>query len=93
MMKKALPLTLVVLSVGLSGCYGTFPTCKKFSDMGDTQSNKWKKEAIFLPKTIGYIFTGLYDVAIGNSIEFWKSKNPAGHTNANPAPAVVSNTR
>ncbi|MBI5240876.1 MAG: DUF3332 family protein [Elusimicrobia bacterium] len=94
MMKKLLPLALVVLSVGLSGCYGTFAASKKFSGWKDDTSNKWAKEGYFLPKCIGYIGTGLYDLVIANSIEFWSSKNPPGHTqNAQPAPTVVSNTQ
>jgi hypothetical protein len=73
-----LPLILI-LTVGLAGCYGPFNLTKKiYKWNGDAYKNKWATEGVFLGCAIFpvYFFSALGDAIIFNSIEFWGGKNP-----------------
>jgi hypothetical protein len=77
-MKKVLPLVMV-LTVVLAGCYGSFNLTKKlYKWNGDFSHQKWEKEGAFLGCAIlpVYFFATLGDAVIFNSIEFWGGKNP-----------------
>lgn len=76
-MKKMLPFVLVLV-VGLTGCYGPFRLTKKLYDWNGTVGTKWVNEGVFLGMVIipAYFFATLGDAIIFNSIEFWGGKNP-----------------
>lgn len=76
-MRKMLPLVLV-LTVGLAGCYGPFNLTKKLYKWNGDVGSKWANEGVFLGCVIlpVYFFATLGDAIIFNSIEFWGGKNP-----------------
>jgi len=77
-MRKILPFVLV-LTVGLAGCYGPFNLTKKlYKWNGSAYADKWATEGVFLGCAIVqvYTFAALGDAIIFNSIEFWGGKNP-----------------
>jgi len=78
-MKKILTLALIgtVMTISLSGCYGSFAFTKKVYDFNGQISNKWVNEAIFF--VFGgpvYGFTVFADAVVLNTIEFWTGSNP-----------------
>ncbi|MCX5795993.1 MAG: DUF3332 family protein [Elusimicrobia bacterium] len=77
MMKKALPVVLV-LTVGLAGCYGPFNLTKKLYRWNGSIGDKWVNEGVFLGLVIMpvYCVAALGDAIIFNSLEFWGEKNP-----------------
>ena len=77
MKNKMLPFVLV-LAVGLTGCYGPFRLTKKLYDWNGSVGTKWVNEGVFLGMVIipAYFFATLGDAIIFNSIEFWGGKNP-----------------
>lgn len=98
MMKKVLPIVLV-LTVGLAGCYGPFNLTKKLYRWNGTVGDKWVNEGVFLGMAIlpVYFFAALGDAIIFNSLQFWGEKNPVQAKNtksiqAGDAQAVLSYT-
>ncbi len=76
-LKVALVLT-VVASLGLTSCIGSFSLTNKLLSWNKGVSNKFVNELIFFGFWIlpVYEVTGLADLLVLNSIEFWSGSNP-----------------
>jgi len=67
---------LLALSLLTSGCYGSFALTKKLYDFNGTIADPIARSIITVGAMFAFIFTGLGDWAIFNTIEFWTGKNP-----------------
>ncbi|OGR83073.1 MAG: hypothetical protein A3J74_06505 [Elusimicrobia bacterium RIFCSPHIGHO2_02_FULL_57_9] len=76
-MKKT-SLFLLTLTMGLSGCFGTFKLTHKLYKWNSEVSGKWINEGVFLGLAALHVYTVsiLADAVIFNSIEFWSGNNP-----------------
>ncbi|MCB9496005.1 MAG: DUF3332 family protein [Fibrobacteria bacterium] len=84
-MRKSLPALAAAgaLSLGLTGCYGTFPLVRKtYAFNKQVSSNKFVQEAVFLAMNIipVYGLAGVGDALILNTVEFWTGSNPMAGT-------------
>ena len=72
-------LCVTVLSLHVSGCFGSFALTKKIYGLNQgVHENKFVQWALFLGFSIipVYVVGGLGDVLIFNSLEFWTGSNP-----------------
>ena len=69
---------LICGSLTFSSCIGSFGLTHKVLDWNKSIGNKWVNEAVFFCFMVlpVYELTGLADVLVLNSIEFWKGTNP-----------------
>ena len=69
---------LLISTVLISGCTGSFQLTKNIHDFHRGQDNKWLDEALFLGCVIipVYGIGMLGDGVIFNAVEFWSGKNP-----------------
>ena len=81
-MKKFL-LTLLTLSILLTGCTGPFALTKKVHKWQTGFDDKWVDEVAFLGLIIFpvYEFATLADAIVLNSVEFWTGDNPMDSVN------------
>ena len=69
---------LLVLSMG-TGCIGNFGLTGKVRAFNlDVSKDRWGREIVFVVLYVipVYPFSGLLDILVFNSIEFWTGKNP-----------------
>lgn len=74
-------LCISFLSVHVSGCFGSFALVRKVYGINESISeNKFIRWAVFLGFSIipVYGISGLVDVLVLNSLEFWTGSNPLG---------------
>ncbi len=76
-MKRAVT-GLLVASLLLGGCTGSFQMTRKVYNFHRSQTDKWQDELLFLAVAIlpAYTLATLGDALVFNSIEFWTGKNP-----------------
>ena len=76
-MKKTIA-GLLITSMALSGCTGSFLLTKKVYNFHRSQSDKWKDELVFLVVTLVPVYglATFADAIVFNSIEFWTGNNP-----------------
>ncbi|QHI70442.1 DUF3332 family protein [Tichowtungia aerotolerans] len=76
-MKKIL-LSVITLSILLTGCTGPFVLTKKVHTWQTSFEDKWVDEVAFLGCIIlpVYSLSTLADGLIFNSVEFWTGENP-----------------
>ena len=77
MKTKIISLAIAASSMLASSCIGSFGLTNNILDWNKNVSNKWVNEIIFLPMAcIVYPITGVVDVLVLNSVEFWTGTNP-----------------
>lgn len=81
MRKRYLTVALIcslAASLSLSSCIGSFALTKKVLAWNKTVSNKFVNELVFVALWIVpvYELTGLADLLVMNSVEFWSGDNP-----------------
>lgn len=71
-------LLLIVLTIGLAGCYGNFPLTRKVYDFNSNFGDKWMNELMFLVLNFVPVYevAAFADAVIFNTIEFWTGSNP-----------------
>lgn len=76
-MRVGLVLTICA-SLGLSSCIGSFSLTNRLMSWNKTIGNKFVNELVFLAFWIlpVYEVSGLADILVINSIEFWSGDNP-----------------
>ena len=81
-MKKLIPV-LLITSILLTGCTGTFELTKKLHSWQTGFDDKWVDEVAFLGCVIlpAYSLCVLGDAIIFNSVEFWTGDNPMDSVN------------
>ncbi len=82
---------LLVVSVLLTGCTGSFNLTRKVYNFHRSQDDKWADELCFLLVTMVPVYglATFADAIVFNSIEFWTGDNPVEMTNAAPTSKVV----
>ena len=61
-----------------SACFGSFSLTRSlYSFNRNFSADKWVRWLLFLPLSIVYPFTALFDVIISNSAEFWTGRSVA----------------
>lgn len=71
-------LIVVLLAIGLSGCFGNFAATRKVYDFNKSFGDKWMNQIMFwvLAAVPVYEFAGIADVLLFNTVEFWTGNNP-----------------
>lgn len=77
--KATVAVLLIISTIMMSGCYGTFSLTSKLHDWNGSVSNsKFVNELVFIGLCVlpAYELCCLGDALIFNSIEFWGGSNP-----------------
>lgn len=69
-------LALMIGSVTLSSCIGSFGLWNKLLGWNKKLSNKFVNELVFLVISPAYAVCGVVDLFVLNTVEFWSGKNP-----------------
>ncbi|HPF09737.1 MAG TPA: DUF3332 domain-containing protein, partial [Candidatus Cloacimonadota bacterium] len=74
----SMALIVVLLAIGLSGCFGNFAATRKVYDFNKSFGDKWVNQIMFwvLSWIPVYGVAGTADVLIFNTVEFWTGSNP-----------------
>lgn len=78
-MKKIILKSVVALMVGsitLSSCIGSFGLYNKLLGWNKNLSNKFVNELVFLVISPAYAVCGVVDLFVLNTVEFWSGRNP-----------------
>lgn len=92
-MKKLLA-TSLILTLLLTGCFGSFNLTRKVYSFNKSQGDKWAREIVFVVLVVipVYEFSALADAVIFNSVEFWTGNNPVASHKVTPVPIAGSAT-
>lgn len=74
----SMSMLVVLLTVGLAGCFGNFAAVRKVYSINDNISDRWVQQAAFWALTWipVYEVAAFADVLIFNTVEFWTGSNP-----------------
>lgn len=74
----SMAMVVILLTIGLSGCFGNFALTRKVYEFNENFSNKWENQFLFMVMAIAPIYgaAAMADMYIFNSIEFWTGVNP-----------------
>lgn len=95
LLRLALPAFLVVASVNLAGCYGSFALTKKVYQWNGSLGNKFLKTAVMWGLNIVPVYglATLGDAVIFNLIEFWTGSNPVAANQSHFEQVAADGTR
>lgn len=74
----SITMLVVLLTVGMAGCFGNFAAVRKVYDFNQNISDKWVQQAAFwaLSWIPVYELAAFADVFFFNTVEFWTGSNP-----------------
>jgi hypothetical protein len=69
---------VVILTVGVAGCFGNFAATRKVYEFNGSFGDKWMNQIMFWVLTFvpAYEIAAFADVVLFNTIEFWTGSNP-----------------
>ena len=74
----SMAMIVILLTIGLSGCFGNFAATRKVYDFNKNFGDKWMNQIMFwvLSWIPVYEAAGIADLLIFNTVEFWTGSNP-----------------
>lgn len=74
----SITMIMVLLTIGLTSCYGNFSATRKVYDFNGSFGDKWVNQFMFWVLIIvpAYEVAAFADVVLFNTIEFWTGSNP-----------------
>ncbi len=68
------------------GCLGPQHATGHLAKWNMEFENKWAREGVFLLVFPGYVLTGVGDILIFNSVQWWTGENPISRAGSEPGP-------
>lgn len=74
----SITMLLVILTVGVAGCFGNFAATRKVYDFNQNFGDKWINQVMFWVLNVVpvYYVAGVVDILLFNTLEFWTGSNP-----------------
>ncbi len=74
----SMAMLVVILTVGVAGCFGNFAATRKVYEFNGSFGDKWMNQIMFWVLTFvpAYEIAAFADVVLFNTIEFWTGSNP-----------------
>jgi hypothetical protein len=74
----SIAMLVVMLTVGVAGCFGNFAATRKVYDFNQNFGGKWENQIMFWVLNIVPIYNvaATLDVLFFNTLEFWTGSNP-----------------
>jgi len=79
---------IVVLTIGLTGCFGNFAATRKVYEFNESFGDKWMNQVLFWVMNIVPVYkvATFADVVLFNTVEFWTGINPIA---MNPSEEII----
>ncbi len=76
----SITMLVVILTVGVAGCFGNFAATRKVYDFNQNFGDKWINQVMFWVLNVVpvYYVAGVVDILLFNTLEFWTGSNPMG---------------